>query len=468
MTPKIAIVGRPNVGKSSLLNLLAGRRVSIVDAVAGVTRDRVATYVDLPPATDGDGELCVQLIDTGGHGIEDADDLTVDIEQQIAFAVAEADVVLFVVDAQQGIAPLDQRVARLLRTSAGGDESHSKPVLLIANKVDSENHEGGAYEALQLGFGEPVFVSAANGYNKWELFTSLRETCDALIAEGRIIADAHPDEGVRLAIVGKRNAGKSTLVNTLVGDDRVIVSEIEGTTRDSVDVRIEFGEKVFTAIDTAGVRKRKSMKQDIEYYSHHRALRSIRRADVCVLMIDAAVPVSQVDKQLGNEILKHHKPTIVVINKWDLVEDKHTQEEYLEYLDDALKGFSFAPIAFLSALEKDGTEELLAMAANLHEQAGHRVGTGELNRAIEAILAERTPVSKGGKRLKIYYVSQVATNPPTIVFFLNDPDIFDNNFERFVLNRMRDELPYSEVPINVQVRARTSLSKAERAAIDSD
>jgi GTP-binding protein len=453
MLPKIAIVGRPNVGKSSLLNLLAGRMISIVDAMAGVTRDRISATVDLP--TEAGKSLTVEAIDTGGHGIEDVQNLTAEVERQIAHALAEADMVLFVVDAQTGITPLDHEVARLLRASQTVKGGHSKPILVVANKVDGPSHESAAFEAMQLGFGEPVMVSATSGFHKHDLFDAVRHRIEKLIAQGRVSREPRPDPGILLAIIGKRNAGKSTLVNALAGSDRVIVSEQEGTTRDSVDVRFEVGGKVFTAIDTAGVRKRKSMKQDIEYYSHHRALRSIRRADVCLLLIDATVPVSQVDKQLGNEILKHHKPTILVVNKWDMVEDKHDQDEYLEYLDKTMQGFRFAPIAFVSAAKQDGIEDLLAMANNLHAQCGHRVTTGELNRVLQQIIAERAPSSKVGHRPRIFYASQVGVNPPTVVLWVNDPAMFDNTYQRFLLNRFRDVLPYSEVPIDLQIRRRS-------------
>jgi GTP-binding protein len=239
----------------------------------------------------------------------------------------------------------------------------------------------------------------------------------------------------------------------------VIVSEIEGTTRDSVDVRFQMGDQSFTAIDTAGVRKRKSVKDDVEFYSYHRSLRSIRRADVVALLIDATVPISQVDTQLGNEVLKHYKPTMVVINKWDLVESDHTQEEYLEYLDANLKGLNFAPVAFISARRGEGMQEVAAMAMNLYHQAGHRMGTGELNRLVERILAERGPISKGGKLAKLFYCTQLAVRPPTLGLFVNDPELIDANYERFLLNRLRDEVPFSEVPIKLVVRPRRHAPK---------
>ncbi len=214
---------------------------------------------------------------------------------------------------------------------------------------------------------------------------------------------------------------------------------------------------MFTAIDTAGVKKHKSIKGDIEYYSHHRSLRAIRRADVVLFMIDASLPISSVDKQLGNEVLKHDKPTIIVINKWDLVPKETTQEDYAEYLDDALKGLDFAPIVFLSAQKAEGLKQVLAMTKNLYEQAGHRVPTGELNRVIREIMTRRLPPANKGRRLNVFYVTQLQTYPPTIGLFVNHPDLFDNNYERFMINKMRDELPFSEVPIKLLVRGRKEM-----------
>ena len=447
MLTKLVIIGRPNVGKSSLLNLLARRRVSIVDEMPGVTRDRVGAVIEWPDV-DGGGSRAIELVDTGGHGIEDAENLTVQVERQIAAGVNEADFIIFVVDAQAGILPLDHQVARLLRTTG-----RAAAVLLVANKVDGLSQEPVGYEALQLGYGEPVMVSATTGYRKAELLEAISDLLDRREAAG-IDDVSHVDSGVRLAIVGKRNAGKSTLVNALAGTERMIVSEVEGTTRDSVDVRFELDGHVVTAIDTAGMRKRKSIKQDVEYYGHHRALQSIRRADVVAMLIDASVPVSQVDAKLTREILRHHKPSLIVVNKWDLAEQDYTQQQYIDYLDKALKGIQFAPIAFVSAARSEGLREIVAMSLNLDRQAGHRVSTGQLNRIVERIIIERGPVSKSGRRPKVYYVTQLEVKPPTIGLFVNDPDLFDPSYERFLVNRLRDELPYSEVPIRLLIRGR--------------
>ena len=455
--PRIAIVGRPNVGKSSLMNRLAGRKISIVDPTAGVTRDRVSTTIAIPSDERGQLDNHAVLIDTGGYGIEDSMQLTAEVEQQIANGLADADLVLFLVDAQAGVVTLDETVAKVLRTSAG----NKKPIILVSNKVDAENLEPAGYDATRLGFGDPVMISATTRYNLDNLYRAINQHIDfeAYKADGDLKAD---EPGVLVAVVGKRNAGKSTLVNALAGEQRVIVSEKEGTTRDSVDVRCVAEDKIFTLIDTAGVRKTKSLQDDIEYYSQHRSLRSVRRADVCMLLVDASVPISQVDHQLVNEILKHQRPTVIVINKWDLAEENYTQEQYVEYLDDALKGLTFAPIVFTSASNGDGMREAVALALNLYEQACHRMGTSELNRAIEEIAAERGPSNKHGKHAKIYYATQTGTNPPTIVLFVNDDDLFDNNYRQYLINRIRDYVDFSEVPIRLFIRGKEKMSPHER------
>ena len=479
MIPKVVIVGRPNVGKSSLLNLLAERLVSIVDPTPGVTRDRVATYADLLDP-DGGESMAIEIIDTGGHGIIDSQNLTLDVEKQIAKGMAEAHLILFLVDAQTGLVPLDLEVAKLLREAgavAVGKENKSKKtggkkkltsrVLLVANKVDSSKVEPNAEEANRLGFGRPICVSATTKHNKSDLIRTMRETLTDIMKEAEALGlgdscyEDTPDTGMLMAIVGKRNAGKSTLVNALAGSERVIVSEVEGTTRDSIDVRFDIDGKTFTAIDTAGVRKRKSLDGDIEFYSYHRSLRSIRRADVVLLMIDATIPLSQVDEQLAHEIENHFKPCVIVVNKWDLVEKDHDQDEYIKYLEKHLKGFAYAPIAFISAKNEEGVRDVVGMALNLNEQAGHRVPTGELNRCVENIVKAKPPSAKQGKRPKVYYVTQLDVYPPTIGLFVNDENFFDVGYQRYLMNRFREVLPFSEVPIKLLLRGREAMPEQQ-------
>ena len=501
--PRVVIVGRPNVGKSSLLNMLANRRISIVDPTAGVTRDRVGAEVELAPLEEpdlfddlpegaardaaqagADRALQLEVIDTGGYGIVDTQSLESDVERQIGAGLAQADVVLFVVDAQSGVVPLDRTVAKVLRESGVGGSGNvmNKPVVVVANKTDSEKYEPDALEASSLGLGPAVPVSANTRRNQKRLNAAVRVAVAAAPerAEGSEAGWNDAGEGgLKIALVGKRNAGKSTLLNALVGHERVIVSEHEGTTRDSVDVRVEMPADfeagpdaeplVFTAIDTAGLRRARSLADDIEFYGQHRSLRSVRRADVCLFLLDATLPISQVDHLLSQEILKHQKPTVIVVNKWDLVNGRMTEEQYVEYLDDALKGLTFAPVVFISAKEEDGLREAVGMAFNLHEQAGCRVGTGELNRFFEGVFAKRGPgASKHGKQAKMLYATQVSEYPPTLVCFVNDPELFDHNYEQYLMNRIREELPFSEVPVKLMFRGKQKMTAEERIKAKAD
>ncbi|MFZ4641773.1 MAG: ribosome biogenesis GTPase Der [Phycisphaerales bacterium] len=459
MLPVIAIVGRPNVGKSSLFNRLAGERISIVDPTPGVTRDRISTIITINPPNDTDEADALprvaEVCDTGGFGIyvaegkrfddagEDLSALAPDIEAQIFAAVEGATIVLFTIDAQSGITALDEKIAQLLRRTGNTDR-----VIQVANKVDGPSWEVHALDAAKLGFGDTLSVSTKAG-------SGIRHLMEALWTR----LGSRPDEPpvspeMKVAIVGRRNAGKSSLVNALAGAPRVIVSEIAGTTRDSVDVRFESDGRIFIAIDTAGIRKRKSWADDVEFYSHNRTEVALRRADVALLLLDATEPVSQVEKQLAGELVEAFKPTVIVVNKWDLVEAKQTPNDYLEYLTQELPMLSFAPLVFISAKNGDGTSDAIAMAFNLHTQASHRETTGKLNALVQKILTERGPSSKLGTIAKIYYISQIETNPPTIAMVVNKPELFEGAYERYLLNRLREELPYSEVPIKLIFSAR--------------
>ncbi len=450
-TAQIAIVGRPNVGKSSLLNKLAGKRVSIVDAVPGVTRDRVSTMIELdaPQELKTREKRWAELSDTGGWGVYTTDDnriddagcdlnaLTDDIEGQIGAAMGNADLILFVVDAQSGLTPLDHVVTDLLRKRGLADR-----VRLIANKVDGPSWESHAMEAAGLGFGEPMCVSTTSGRNMRHLREMLWDAVGTT-------EETPGSEEMKIAIVGCRNAGKSTLINALAGEERCIVSEIAGTTRDAVDVHFTMKDRSFLAIDTAGLRKRKSFSGDVEYYAYHRMLQAIRRADVVLFLVDATRKVSQVDAKLSQELQRQFKPTVIVVNKWDEVDGKASPEQYAEYLTGELRGLDYAPIVLASAIEGEGLEDIVTMAFNLHAQATHREGTGSLNSVIKDILKKRGPTSRLGTQAKLFYVSQVATQPPTIAMVVNNPKLFEGRYERYLMNRLREELPFSEVPIRL-------------------
>ena len=432
--PIVAIIGRPNVGKSSLLNALAGVMISIVEPTAGVTRDRVSTFI-------GRDDHYFELIDTGGYGIVDSDQLSEHIEQQILQAIESAQLVLFMVDIRDGLVPLDKTIARLLR-------KNELDVIGVANKADTARMFPAAAEFSKLGFGEFLCVSATNNLNKAVLLDRIFEKLAAL-GPGR---PAEP--AMKVAIVGKRNAGKSTLVNAMVGSERVIVSETPGTTRDAVDVRFEKDGKTITVIDTAGIRKKSKMADSIEFYSYVRVTRSIRRADVVLFMIDAAVPVSQVDKKLARFIAEEHKSCIIIINKWDLAKDSAATDDYQEYLTKLLPGLKYAPIAFTTATEAKNVQSVLDLAAEIFKQTTMWIPTAKLNKVFEIIKQEKIGTTKGKKKgwPKIYYVTQLAVNPITILMFVNRPELFEENYRRFIINRLRNILPIEEVPIRLLAR----------------
>lgn len=470
--PRIAIVGRPNVGKSSLLNMVARQQVSIVDPTPGVTRDRVSILADLQSPNNDRPPLTIELTDTGGFGVytaegaryndigQDLSTLTGDIEYQISQAVDNADIVLFVVDTQAGITSQDQTIAQLLRRRGlGGRDRTDLPILVVANKTDGPKWESHALEAAALGFGEPLIVSAHNNYCRRDFLDRLYEEAGAL--PGAREPDPSANSEMKIAIIGKRNAGKSTLVNTLAGEKRVIVSEIAGTTRDSVDVRFQMDGHTFVAIDTAGLRKKKSFENRIEWWAFDRVQRSVDRSDVVLLLIDATEPVSQVDQQLGMLVQKSFRPVILVVNKWDMVEGKAGKDgnpintgDFEVYLRKEMRGLDFAPISFISGDTGLNVKKTIALAFELRQQAQMRAGTGQLNRLLREILEKQGPSSKLGTFAKVLYVAQVAVSPPTIVAVVNRPELFTPGYQRFLLNRFREELPYPEVPIKLIIRAR--------------
>jgi GTP-binding protein len=433
--PVVAIVGRPNVGKSSLFNYLAGRRISIVDPTAGVTRDRVSTLISAD-------DRYFELVDTGGIGIEDADNLTADVEKQIQVAIDEAAVILFVVDIRAGIAPLDEEVSRRLRYV-------TKPVICVANKCDAPELEGLVNEFYRLGRGKMLPASAEQKRGKSELLAEILAKLPPPQDE-----TAPKNFEMKLAIVGRRNTGKSTFINSLAQTERMIVSEVAGTTRDSVDVRFERDGKSFLAIDTAGVRRKKSLASDVEFYSLTRAQRSIRRADVVLLFFDPRLRVSKVDKQLTEYIQELHKPAIFVINKWDLMKDAMETGRYAEYMTAMFPMVEYVPMAFITASQGKNVWKLLNLAQNLHKQASARVSTGDLNRVIQAAVHERTPPMRNNRIGKVLYATQATTNPPTIVLFTNGPGLFDPPYQRYLLKYLREHTPFQEVPVKLHLRGK--------------
>lgn len=437
--PQVVIVGRPNVGKSSLFNWLAGKRVAVVDDKPGVTRDRV-TYL-----------MChdnryFELVDTGGMGHHDSDNLTTHIEEQINQAIDSASIILFVVDTRAGLAPMDQEVANRLRLL-------HVPIMLLANKTDDESMDALTDEFYRLGHGKPLKVSTLQHRNRAVLLNRIVAMLPKA-TEGE--SDAGDGEVMKVAIVGRRNVGKSTFVNSLVQAERMIVSEIPGTTRDSVDVRFELDGKPFIAIDTPGIRRAQSRKDDLDFYGTHRAQRSIRRADVVLLFLDCTQRVSKVDKQLADYISQEFKPCIFVVNKWDMLVGTMPTEKWVHYLNDTFPTMRYAPIAFITGQTGKNMKALLNHAQMLFKQSRARVSTGQLNRLVRDAVKRNPPPMYQNRRPKIYYATQVGVQPPTIVLFCNQPAAISKAYQRYLLGVFRDTLEFAEVPLKLYLRMRES------------
>ncbi len=446
--PQVVIVGRPNVGKSSLVNWLAGKRLAIVDPTAGVTRDRLAFLLH-------EDDRYFEIVDTGGMGIQDIDNLTEHVEEQIRTAIDLAELVLFVVDVRDGVVPLDLEVVERLRHIA-------KPVVLVGNKADDATFDAQSAEFFKLGLGEPILVSTLQNRNRDELIEAIVTHLPAATSE------APPTEPVmKLAIVGRRNTGKSTVVNALAQSERVIVSEVAGTTRDSIDVRYELDGKPFIAIDTPGLRRSKSIQTDVDFYGLHRAQRSIRRADVVLLFFDAMQPISKVDKQLCDYILEQHKPCIFVVNKWDLVVGEVPTGDWAQYLRDTFRSMQYVSIAFITAQTGKNVKTVCNHAQMLFKQAQHRVSTSDLNNVVREILDTNPPAMHHQGRPKIFYATQVDVAPPTIVLFCNNPQAFSASYRRYLLSALRDRLPFAEVPIKLYLRRREE-SRGRQKPPDSE
>jgi GTP-binding protein len=381
-------------------------------------------------------------MDTGGMGFQDADNLTADVERQIQIAIDSASVVVFLVDVREGVTPMDQDVSDRLRAI-------QKPVVLVANKADTEKLSQLSADFFKLGYGEPVVVSADQKLGKSELFAAILAKLPADTGE------APPEDAtLKLAIVGRRNVGKSTFINSLAEAERVIVSEVPGTTRDSIDVRFERDGKSFVAIDTAGVQKKTSIATGVEFYSLHRAERSIRRADVVMHFFDSRHRIGRVDKQLAEYILENDKPAIFVVNKWDLVKGAMPTEKMADYIRKVLPMLDYVPIAFITAKKGKNVLRLLQLAVQLHKQSGARATTGDLNRVVRAALEANTPPVRNNRQPKIFYATQIGTHPPTIVLFTNGAELFDETYVRYLTKVMRDSFNFSEVAIKVVLRSK--------------
>lgn len=433
--PVVAIVGRPNVGKSTLFNKIAGKRISIVEDTPGVTRDRIYTEVEWL-------ENKFTIIDTGGIEPYSEDIILVQMRRQAEIAIDMANVIVFLVDGQEGVTPADQEVANMLRKS-------QKKVVLVVNKIDAAKYMDNVYEFYNLGLGEPIGISAAQALG-------LGDMLDEIIKGFPEDAEDDYDElTIKVAVVGKPNVGKSSLVNKIIGEERVIVSDVAGTTRDAIDTPFEVGEDKYVFIDTAGLRKKKKIFENIERYSVVRALTAIERADVCLILIDATEGVTEQDTKIAGYVNEQGKGAIIVVNKWDLIEkDDKTMNKFIDDIRRELPFMAYAPTIFISALTGQRVIKILELVKYVSNQNAMRISTGMVNDIInEAVLMNQPPIS-GGRRLKILYTTQVAVKPPTFALFLNDPSIMHFSYERYLENQLRKSFGFEGTPIRFLLRQR--------------
>ena len=440
MKPIVAIVGRPNVGKSTLFNQIGKRKVSIVDDMPGVTRDRI--YMD---AEWLNREFT--LVDTGGiEFLGQEEGMTNLIRAQANLAISEADAIIFVVDGRTGMADGDEQIAALLRRT-------KKPVILAVNKTDSPERENYIYEFYGLGLGDPIGISASNALGLGDLLDALFAS---LPTEGETI-DKDEDE-IAVAVIGRPNVGKSSIVNKILGEERVIVSDIPGTTRDAIDTRFTLGDSRFILIDTAGMRKKGKIDLPVERYSVIRSLRAIDRADVVLMMIDASSGITEQDKKIAGYAHNAGKGTLIVVNKWDIFPDK-TDKSTLRFTDDLRRELPFlqyAPVLYASALTGQRINRVTDLVKFVAEQQNMRIQTGVLNELMRDAQTVNPPPAHKGKQLKIYYLTQVAVKPPRFVIFVNDAELMHFSYLRFIENRLRDTYGFEGTPLKFIVKNRRS------------
>jgi len=433
--PLVAIVGCRNVGKSTLFNRLIGRRLAIVSEVPGTTRDRLygeAEWDSIP----------FTLIDTGGFDPASSDDLLQRVRAQAQVAIGEADVVLFVVDGKEGLTVNDEEVAHLLRRS-------DKPVILAVNKTESPARRLQAVDFYGLGLGPPHLISALHGMGTGDLL-------DELVRAFPPAEEGEKDEAVHIAIVGRPNVGKSLLFNRILGQERVIVSEEPGTTRDAIDTRIEVDGEPVVLIDTAGLRRRAKVEVGLEQYSVIRALRAIDRSDVVLLLIEAPEGATTQDAHIAEYIADQGRSLVLVVNKWDLIEkNSYTMQEYRQWTYRQLPFLDYVPLLFISAKTGQRVAKVLPTALRVQQERLIRIPTGELNRLVREWLFQHSPPSKGGRRLKVFYVTQAAVDPPSFIFFVNNPRLVDPSYRRYLENRLREVYSFVGTPLRFRFRPRS-------------
>ncbi len=428
--PLIAIVGRPNVGKSTFFNKVAGKKISITEDKPGVTRDRL--YAD----SDWRGKAFT-MVDTGGIEMRSEDFMWREIKKQAEVAVETAQVILFFVDGKEGITSSDYDVADMLRRS-------KKPVILVVNKID-EYSEDKLFEFYALGLGDPFAVSAEHS-------TGIGDVLDEAVSWFEK-GENEEDDSIKIAVVGKPNAGKSSLVNRLLGFERSIVTDIAGTTRDAIDTRLSYGGKNYTIIDTAGIRKKSRVEDSIEYYSQLRAYDAVRRADVCLLVVDSSEGLTEQDTKIIGYVHEQGKPSVIVMNKWDLIEkDTNTINKFQAKLAEDLKFMDYFKSVYISAKTGQRAEKLFALIDEVYDHAHYRVSTGTLNDLIADTVRANEPPSYNGRRLKVYYSSQVSVAPPTFILKVNSTDLMHFSYERFLENVIRKNFDFSGTPIKIFAR----------------
>lgn len=431
--PLIAIVGRPNVGKSTFFNKVAGRKISITEDKPGVTRDRL--YAD----AEWRGKA-FSMVDTGGIELRSDDTMWKEIKKQAEVAIDTAQVIMLFVDGREGLTSSDYDVADMLRRS-------KKPVILVVNKIDEYSEEK-VFEFYSLGLGEPYPISAEHG-------TGIGDLLDEAVSWFEKV-DTTEDESIKIAVVGKPNAGKSSLVNRLLGFERSIVTDIAGTTRDAIDSKFAFNGTDYTIIDTAGIRKKSKVEDDIEYYSVMRAFDAVRRADVCLLVVDSMDGLTEQDTKIIGYVHEQGKPSVIVMNKWDLVEkDTNTINKFEDKLKEDLKFMSYFKSVYISAKTGQRVEKILSIVGEVYGHSRHRVATGTLNDVISDAVRSNEPPSYNGKRLKVYYASQVAVAPPTIVLFVNNSNLLHFSYERYLENVLRKSFDFSGTPIKILTREKS-------------
>ncbi|AEB76192.1 ribosome biogenesis GTPase Der [Clostridium botulinum] len=433
--PIVAIVGRPNVGKSTLFNKLAGKRIAIVDDMPGVTRDRIYAQAEWLNNK-------FTIIDTGGIEPESEDVIVAQMRRQAQMAIEMADVVLFIVDGKQGLADADREVAQMLRKA-------NKSIVLAVNKIDRHQLDDNIYEFYNLGLGDPMAISSSQGLGLGDL---LDEVVDKFPS---VNEDDEENEYIRIAMVGRPNVGKSSLINRILGEEKHIVSNIPGTTRDSVDSYIEREEGKFALIDTAGLRRKSKIKEQVERYSAVRTIASIENADVCILMLDAEQGIAEQDEKIIGYAHELNKAIMVIVNKWDLIEkDDKTMKNFKDKLRYELSFLPYASFLFISAKTGQRVNKVLGMAKECYNNYCKRVKTGILNEVISKAILMKEPPIVGTSRLKVYYVTQIGTKPPTFIFFVNNPELVHFSYRRYLENQLRENFDFSGTGIKLEFRER--------------